>query len=137
MSLNVINTAFKCRLTLQSSCHLIHTSAALSHKTRRTHKPFWWAKKTNKADDDPVTPANKAFIEQMKKASFIDRGANIALQGHAKADVEGQSGIPYTPLKAELQPWLEKPLGEWRPHTTSYLSIQIQGVNKRLTIFLL
>lgn len=51
-----------------------HTSAADESriKTRATHKAFWHIKKTNKQGDDPLTPSNTAFLQELARESFVN-----------------------------------------------------------------
>ncbi len=88
-----------------ASCRSLHTSPALDAriKNRATHKSFWHIKKTNKALDDPITSANRDFLEQCKVDAYVDTRVDVG---------GGDGGDGDSPLRADLTPW---PRGEWLP----------------------
>ena len=51
-----------------------HTSSADESriKNRATHKAYWHIKKTNKQGDDPLTPSNAAFLQELARESFVN-----------------------------------------------------------------
>jgi len=70
----------------------LHTSTVANSRIKKVprHKPMWHIKKLNKAEDEPVSKENKAFIQEFMGDKY--------------------SG----PLKAELAPWNR---GAWEPWT--------------------
>lgn len=69
-------------------------------KGRHTHKPFYHIKKTNKVPDEPLTPANLAFLREAVQRSFEDTKPISRVE---------------SPLKSDLSPWVK---GEWKRGTT-------------------
>jgi len=81
----------------------MHTSQVRDSriKMRNTHKAFWHIKKTAKQEDDPVTPDNRDFIQQMIRANFVDK---------MPLELAEQKRSGESKLKEDLQPW---PRGQW------------------------
>lgn len=76
-------------------------------KWRHTHAPFYFTKKTAKHPDEPLTAANRAFVQEVLKDTFRtdafgDRYAYVRPQ---EAATEGEPV-----LKDGLEPW---PRGQW------------------------
>ena len=52
----------------------LHTSSGPRQsriKWGHTHKPFYHVKKTNKAIDEPLTAANRAFVQEAMKDAYV------------------------------------------------------------------
>ena len=52
----------------------LHTSSGPRQsriKWGHTHKPFYHVKKTNKAIDEPLTAANRAFVQEATKDAYV------------------------------------------------------------------
>ena len=78
-----------------------HTTSSRESRSKWnfTHNPFYLTKKTAKNADEPLTSANRAFLNEVLKDSY-----NNEDYGERYAYVSPDEGTE-SPLKGHLQPW--------------------------------
>jgi len=121
-------------LLASSTTASLHTSSGPRQsriKWGHTHKPFYHVKKTNKAIDEPLTAANRAFVQEATKDAYVpDFDDGRYAYKRLEEDSEVTSGpVASSLLKGNLKPWPRGSYGDLANVTRSGVLARKIGVH--------
>merc|ERR1711973_747462 len=121
-------------LLASSTTASLHTSSGPRQsriKWGHTHKPFYHVKKTNKAIDEPLTAANRAFVQEAMKDAYVpDFDDGRYAYKRLEEDSEVTSGpVASSLLKGNLKPWPRGSYGDLTNVTRSGVLARKIGVH--------
>jgi len=91
-----------------ASAAFIHTTACSEARIKWTwsHKPFFHTRKTNKVLDEPLTAANRAFIQKVLNDTYANEEADKSCYAYVRPDSSTtENSAENSLLKSHLKPW--------------------------------